>query len=125
MTEEYQDCKETVYDLTELRGGNDEANLNKLVELLSRQSSLYANSIAIMQQELAHYRNHSNKLAALVKLDANFEQPQTPAEVQAKLEQLQSGLNAALSETRKVKQVEVPIFVEREVIVERRVEVPV
>lgn len=92
-----------------------------MVDLLSRQSSLYAHSITTMQQELTHYRNLANKLAALVKLDANFDQPQTPTEVHAKLEQLQSGISSALSETRKVKEVEVPIFVEREVVVERRV----
>lgn len=121
MSEEYQDCKETVYDLTELRGGSDESKLNTLVDLLSRQSSLYAHSITTMQQELTHYRNLANKLAVMVKLDANFDQPQNPTEVHAKLEQLQSGISSALSETRKVKEVEVPIFVEREVVVERRV----
>lgn len=117
MSEEYQDCKETVYDLTELRGGNDDSKLTTLVDLLSRQSSLYANSIATMQQELTHYRNLTSKLAAMVRLNANFDIPQTPTEVQAKLEQLLSGISNALSEAKKVKEVEVPIFVEREVVV--------
>jgi hypothetical protein len=71
MSEESAECQETLYDLTELRGQpEDTAKLWQLVELLTRQSALYADSVQQLTKVNQSLRNAVSKMARELKVEA-------------------------------------------------------
>lgn len=70
MSEESAECQETLYDLTELRGKpEDTAKLWQLVELLTKQNALYADSVQQLTNVNQSLRNAVSKLARELKVE--------------------------------------------------------
>jgi hypothetical protein len=105
-----------------LRGqADDSAKLWQLVDLLSQQNALYADSLKKLQAHADLLRNALLTVAKVLKVEPGA--AATPAEVGALVAGVEGAVGVLVEAGKKGRQVEVPIFVEREV--ERRVEVPV
>lgn len=107
MSEECTECLETLYDLTELRGQNDDhAKLYQLVELLTRQNTLYSDSLQQLTKINQSLRTALAQTAREVKVEVGS------LTVVEEIEVAAAGVASALGLALKgSKTVEVPIFV--------------
>ena len=65
-----QECAETVYDLTELRGGSDElARTKQLCSMLLQQNQLLKKSVEQLQVNLGAYHQHVKEVGREVGVE--------------------------------------------------------